>query len=244
MTQGRPRKRSARAAIGPLRSRPAIGCEPRYRSTGAPSASSRCRGALFTLATSVTSADGHAASSAATTSAVRSGGTATTTRSGRSSAGRPAPRAVVDREGERRRGRVGEGDVDTLRGEAEPDGRAEQAGTDDADLPRSTGGHGRRAYRAGRSGSPPGEGEHRAELGGREIPGGADLQVAERRGGRSGAGRAPARDGRPRRTCAARCGSARSAAPPRRGWRSRSSRPAGSAPGQRRSARPPARGRR
>jgi hypothetical protein len=57
--------------------------------------------------------------------------------------GAPAAGAVVHGEGERRRRCVVEDDVDAESAEAEPDARAEQAGSDDADLPRSTGGHGR-----------------------------------------------------------------------------------------------------
>ena len=51
--QARPRKRSARAAAGPDRSRPASGCPGTYREMSQPASRARASGSAFTLATSV-----------------------------------------------------------------------------------------------------------------------------------------------------------------------------------------------
>ena len=71
------------------------------------------------------------------TSAVTSGGTATTMSDGASSADGGAAGAVVDREAQLRGRRVVERDVDAAGHQGMPDARAEQAGADDAHGPRN-----------------------------------------------------------------------------------------------------------
>ena len=78
-TQGRPAKRSQSAAPAPERSRPAIGWEPTYLRASLPArARTSATTRSLTEATSVTTALGWAFSCSTTTSAVTSGGVATT----------------------------------------------------------------------------------------------------------------------------------------------------------------------
>ncbi len=98
-TQGRPSNRSAVAASGPDRSRPAIGCVPMYRLRSKPSASRSRRGLAFTLATSRYPLASPFACASAMTRATYAGGTATTARSTAPSGSAvvPAPSAAAVR---------------------------------------------------------------------------------------------------------------------------------------------------
>ena len=93
-TQARPSKRSARPLIAPDRSRPAIGWEPTYRSSGTPALTRSARITCLTEVTSVTTASGHRSRASRTRPGVTSGGAATTTTPGATSPViRPAPRS-------------------------------------------------------------------------------------------------------------------------------------------------------